>query len=268
MREIFFLGILFLNILFFVSNYCYSSPWGQKENELFIATQFYTYSAKKYWNNSGNKKDIGCTYRKNESAIYGEYGYSNKTTITLRIPYIDSKCGENTAYGISDIELSMIRKLKEQDKSIISAQCLLLMPTGYSIDKPVRIGYNRIGTEFDLIGGYSIKNTIFEGGTGFRYYAGYPSEQIRAYARIGYIFGNILLIMDTLDLQYGLMTGKKKTIGFGVTVEPNYKLLQNDLFFGFKLNEQITFGFGWIKALWGRNVGEDGNIYVQLWFKF
>jgi len=267
MRSISFLAVLFLNILFLLANNCYGGAWGREAGELLIVPQFYNYSAEKYWDKSGNKRDIGCTYRKKESAIYGEYGYSNETTITLRIPYIDVKCGEDSASGIGDIELGMIRKLKKWDKGIISSQGLLIIPTGYSIDKPVRVGYNRIGAEIALLGGYSIKNTFLEGGAGFRYYAGYPSEQIRAYARIGHTFNN-LLIMDTLDLQYGLWTGKKKTIGLDVTLEPNYRLLQNDLFLGIKISNQATLGLGWIEALWGRNVGEGRNIYLQLWFKF
>jgi len=73
--------------------------------------------------------------------------------------------------------------------------------------------------------------------------------------------------MDTLDLQYGLGNGKRKVIGFDATLEPNYRLLQNDLFVGVKLGN-LTLGAGWVQALWGRNTGKGRRFYSQAWFDF
>jgi len=245
----------------------FAGPWGREKGEFFIAPQFHSYRATKYWDSNGNSRSIGCTYKKTESAIYGEYGLSEKDTISVRIPYVSAECGRDKSSGIGDIEIGVLHKIKKEGSGVLSLQGLAIIPTGYSINKPVRIGYGRVGAELSLLGGYSVKDTFLEGGVGYRHYFGYPSEQIRAYARVGHTFANKLIVMDTLELQYGLWNGKRKTVGLDVTLEPNYRLLQNDLFVGVKLGN-LTLGAGWVQALWGRNTGKGTSFYSQAWVDF
>ena len=257
-----------LFFLFIAFSLSFSGPWGKRKGEIFIVPQFYKYSAKKYWDKKGNKRDIGCKYDKSEYAMYGEYGFSAKTTLLFRIPYISVECGKDSASGVGDIEAGFLRKLIKKGSGIVSLQTILIIPAGYSINKPVRIGYGRPGAEIYLLSGYGFKKAFIEGGVGFRYYAGYPSEQLRTYGRLGFKPVKRFMVMNTLELHYGLETGEQKNVGRNVTLEPNYKLLQNDLFITFKVGRRLNLGAGWIESLWGRNVGVGRSIYTQIWFSF
>ena len=264
---IFNIGLVMIFLLFF-SSVCFSGAWGRKGGELFLAPQFYYYSATKYWDADGDKKDIGCKYKKDEFAFYGEYGFSEKTTFLLRVPFIKVKCNGHDASGIGDIETGFVKKIFKGDRGVFSVQTLFIIPSGYSIYKPIRIGYGRFGLETYFLSGYGFDKVFIEGGVGCRYYKGYPSEQIRSYGRIGFKINENFMVMNTLELHYGLNTGKKKHVGKNVTLEPNYRLLQNDLFLNFKLKNNFNLGFGLIETFWGRNVGVGRNVYVQFWFMF
>jgi len=257
---------LFVFLLFF-PQVAHSSPWGRERGELFLAPQIYYYTADKYWDRSGDEKSLSDTFCKWEVALYLEYGLNGKDTLTLRIPYQYLKSGSSRASGLSDVEAGVIRKFWEEGSSVISGRLLAIIPTGYSIDKKLRLGYGRPGLEGDVLIGRGGENHFLEGGAGYRYYFGYPSDQIRAYGRVG-LKGKRWLLMDTLEVHWGLNNGEKKTVGQNITLEPYYRLAQNDLNFVCKLADGLALSVGFIKALWGRNTGNGKSFYAQLWFPF
>jgi len=242
-------------------------PWGREKGEFFLAPQAYYYTADKYWNRHGSKKEIGCTFKKWEYATYGEYGLDDETTITFRIPYIRIECGGSSESGLGDIEAGVIRRLRSWDSSVLSFQLLSVIPTGYSIDKDLRLGYGRFGIEPSLLFGFGQESYFLEGGVGYRYYFGYPSDQIRGYGRAG-LKGNGWMLIDTLDVQWGLNNGDTKRVGRNITVEPYYRLVQNDIDLVVNLFDGLSLSVGFVKALWGRNTGDGKNFYAQLWFRF
>ena len=245
----------------------HSSPWGREKGELFVAPQVYYYTADRYWDKDGNEKSLSDTFRKWEVATYLEYGLNGRDTLTLRVPYQHLKSGSSTASGLSDVEVGVIRKFKEEGSSVISGRLLAIIPTGYSIDRELRLGYGRLGLEGDLLAGKGGENYFLEGGVGYRYYFGYPSDQIRGYGRAG-LKGDRWLLMDTLEVHWGLNNGEKKTVGQNITLEPYYRLIQNDLNFVYKLTDGLALSVGFVKALWGRNTGNGKSFYAQLWFPF
>ncbi|NPA32779.1 MAG: hypothetical protein GXO04_04045 [Aquificae bacterium] len=244
-----------------------ANPWGREEGELFLSTQFYYYEATNYWDNDGNKKPIGCTFKKRELALYGEFGLSSRTTIFGKIPYQDLECGSSSTSGVSDLELGLQRKLYQRGAGVASLKLTGIIPTGYSINDDLRLGYGRVGAEAMLLGGYGFSKGWTEGGAGFRYYAGYPSEQLRGYWRIGLKPVNWVILMNTLEIHYGLGNGTVKRIGKNVTVEPDYKLLQNDLTVALRLG-RLWIQIGYLDALWGRMTGDGSSVYSQVWFFF
>lgn len=245
-----------------------SSPWGRKKGEFFAAPQIYYYTADHYWDKEGDRKSIGCTFKKLETAIYAEWGLSQELTLTLRVPYQHLECGEKHTDGISDIEAGLIKRLKQSSRGVLSLQATAIIPTGYSISRELRLGYNRFGLEGMLLGGYGFNRAFAEAGIGYRYYQGYPSDQIRGYARIGLKPDRKIIIMNTIDIQYGVNNGERKKVGKNITLEPYYRLIQNDFSLVFRITPRISVNLGVIKALWGRNTGDGINFYGQLWFTF
>ncbi len=259
--------LTFFVFLFLFPLAAHSSPWGREKGECFVAPQVYYYTATRYWDRNGDKKSLSDTFRKWEIATYLEYGLNGKDTLTLRVPYQYIESGSSSTSGFSDIEVGVIRKFREKGSSVISGRFLTIIPTGYSINKELRLGYGRFGLEGDLLAGKGGKSYFLEGGVGYRYYFGYPSDQIRSYGRVG-LKGERWLLMDTLEVHWGLNNGERKTVGKNITLEPYYRLIQNDINFVYKITDGLALSVGFIKALWGRNTGDGKSFYVQLWFSF
>jgi len=259
-----FLALFFL--LLFASLEAFGSPWGRRGGELFLAPQFYYYTADKYWDESGNKVSLQDTFKKEEFALYGEYGLGGGKTLTFRLPYQHLKSGGSSESGLSDLEVGLIAPLARSGRSVLSANFLLIVPTGYPTDRELRLGYGRWGAEAGLLAGYGGDSFFLEGGAGYRYYSGYPSDQIRGYGRLGLKAGK-LTVMETLEVHYGLKNGEEKFIG-NITLEPYYRLVQNDLSLVYRLNDKLSLSAGFVKALWGRNTGDGKSFYGQVWFSF
>jgi len=255
-------------VLFFLllSGSALGSPWGQKKGDFFLAPQFYYYTADEYWDKDGNKKSLPDTFKKKEFALYGEYGLDGKNTLTFRVPYQHLESGGDTESGLADLEVGLITTLKREGRGVISSYFVFILPTGYSTDESLRLGYGRWGAELSLLGGYGGDFYFLEGGLGYRYYSGYPSDQIRGYGRVG-LKGERLTVVDTLELHYGLNNGEERFIG-NITLEPYYRLLQNDLSVVYRVNDGLAVSVGFVKALWGRNTGDGKSFYGQLWFRF
>jgi len=258
---------LFGLALLFLSSGATASPWGREEGELFVAPQVYYYTADRYWDRHGNERSLKDTFKKWEFATYAEYGIDGKHTLTLRVPYQHLESGDSSTSGLADVEVGLIRKLKEEGRSVFSGYLLAVVPTGYSINDDLRLGYGRLGLEGGLLAGYGGDRYFLEGGAGYRYYFGYPSDQIRGYGRFG-LKGDRWILMDTLEVHYGLNNGDRKRVGRNVTLEPYYRLVQNDLSFVYRLTDHLAVSFGFVKALWGRNTGNGKSFYGQVWFPF
>lgn len=257
--------ILVFILMFFY--FVFGSSWVRNYGELFISITGRYYTADKYYDKNGNKKPIGCTFKKREIELYGEYGLTPKTTITFKIPYQELECGSSKTTGVADLEIGFIRNLIHARANVFSLYGLMLIPSGYSIRDDLRLGYGRLGVEGGMLYGRGFSKGFIDSGIGYRYYFGYPSSQIRAYLAGGYDFSKSLQLMVYLDAQIGLGDGRKKRIGKNITLEPDYKLIQ------FYVGPRFIFGnislnLGFQRVIYGRNTGDGTGYYIGLWKAF
>ncbi|WP_340694299.1 hypothetical protein [Hydrogenobacter thermophilus] len=254
-------------LLFFVPVISFSSAWVREEGEFFLSPVFNYYRAKDYYDKNGNKKPIGCTFEKKELQVYGEYGLTTKATLTFKLPYDWLKCGASENSGFSDVEIGLIRQVKKGQGYSLSFYANTLIPTGYSIRDNPRLGYGRFGLEGGLLMGFSKKAGFVDSGLGYRYYFGYPSSQIRAYATAGVNLLRNLQIITTLDLQIGLGDGERKSVGQNILLEPDYKLAQVYVGPRFILGN-LSFVATYQHVFWGRNTGVGRGFNLGLWWNF
>ncbi|MDW8032056.1 MAG: hypothetical protein RMH93_00735 [Aquificaceae bacterium] len=244
-----------------------ASAFVKGKGELFLSPSFYYYDASKFYDRGGNKRDIGCTFRKREVQLYGEYGLTEKTTLSFKLPYTQLECGADRTSGLGDLEVGFIRNLKRSKSSSLSAYGTLLMPTGYSIEESLRLGYGRLGAEGGLLYGLSGKWGFFDSGLGYRHYWGYPSSQVRGYLSGGYNLASNLQLYGMLDAQIGLGNGRTKRVGRNLLLEPDYKLLQ--VYVGPRLSlGKASLLLGYQRVLWGRRTGDGSGFFMSLWYGF
>lgn len=250
-----------------ILSYAFGSAWVREEGEFFVAPFFYYYSADKFYDKDGEKRPIGCTFRKEEVQLYGEYGLNKTTTATFKVPYTRLSCGNRDTSGIGDLEIGIVRNLKRDKNSSLSLYGTLLVPTGYSINKDPRLGYGRLGIEGGLSYGLSGNWGFADMGAGYRHYFGYPSDQIRASITGGLNLYKNIQLYGLLDAQIGLGNGKRKQVGQNIFLEPDYKLVQ--VYVGPRLMlGKTSLLLGYQKVILGRNTGDGSGFFLGLWYAF
>ncbi|MCS7262752.1 MAG: hypothetical protein NZ560_04990 [Aquificaceae bacterium] len=244
-----------------------ASAFVKSEGELFLSPSFYYYRASKFYDREGNRRDIGCKFTKREVQLYGEYGLTEKTTLTFKLPYAQLECGADRTSRLGDLEVGFVRNLRRDKSSSLSTYGTLLVPTGYSIQDNLRLGYGRLGAEGGLLYGLSGKGGFFDSGLGYRYYFGYPSSHVRGYLSGAYSLASNLQLYSMLDAQIGLGDGKTKRVGRNLVLEPDYKLLQ--AYVGPRLilgSASVLVGYQ--RVLWGRKTGDGSGFFMSLWYGF
>ncbi|MEM5784721.1 MAG: hypothetical protein QXF15_03225 [Candidatus Aenigmatarchaeota archaeon] len=259
--------ILFFLLILLSSSIVFASAWVRKEGEFFISTSFSYQEATTYYDDNGTKKPIGCTFEQRELQVYGEYGIDQKDTAVFKLPYEWLNCGNNKTSGFGDLELGIIRNIKNGTNYSFSLYGNMIVPTGYSITDNPRISYGRFALEGGLLYGFSGNWGFWDSGIGYRHYFGYPSSQIRAYGGGGINITKNLQFLAFVDTQIGLGDGKRKQIGENAFLEPNYKLVQ------INLAPRIEFGNfslvpGYQQTIYGRNVGDARGFFFNVWYDF
>ncbi len=245
----------------------FSSPWTLPKGQVFISPYYSYYQTSSYFDSSGHLKPMGCTYKQNYYSVYGEYGLNNNTTLNFDIPYEDISCGSNHSSGVSDVKLGFVRHIAGS-KNVVSFYGTAIIPSGYSIDKNLRLGYGRPGLEAGVLYGTSSNIGYMDGGLGYRYYVGYPSDQVRGYLEGAYNLYKYIQMYGLLDAQIGVGNGRTKQVGQNILAEPNYKLIQVYIGPRFVIKNNFSFVIGVQKPLWGENTGDGAGAFGSIWYQF
>jgi len=253
-----------------------AGAWGQGRGEFFLSLQPYFYNTDVYYDRQGDRHDQGGTFTKYELNPYMEYGVTEKDTIILNIFYdwlTDDVSGEKKRnQGFVDQEIGWQRRLFSDGIGVFSVQGLCIIPSGYTLEDDLRLGYGRFGAEVSLLYGQSYKLSERYGfidlRLGYRDYFGYPSSQIRSMVTTGYdIFSN-WQILAAAELHYGLNNGTNKQLGVNLLVQPNYRLLKLSLAARYRMNDQYSLVAGGYCHAWGEETGGGGGGYVSLWYTY
>jgi hypothetical protein len=247
---------------------------GQQKGNYFNSMKAYYYETDQYFDESGNLRDRGGTFKKYEMNIYVEYGLTDNYTLTLNTFYnwlTDDASGIKLKnQGFTDQEVGLQRIVANGNHGIVAIHGMLIAPGGYSLEDEPRLGYDRFGAEGALLYGNSFemldKYGFFDLRLGYRGYSGYPSSQIRVNADVGYDIFSRLQILTSGELHYGLKDGYEELVQGSSSIQPNYRLLKITLAARFRINEQASLVFGGYRHAWGEESGGGGGGYVSLWF--
>ena len=246
---------------------------GQQKDGYFISLKPYYYETDQYFDESGNLKDRGGTFKKYEMNIYAEYGLTENYTLTLNTFYnwlTDDASGvKQKNHGLADQEIGLQRIVAKGNHGTTAIHGMLIVPGGYSLKDQPRLGYDRFGAEIAILHGNSFmmldRYGFFDLRLGYRGYSGYPSSQIRVNADVGYDISSRWQILASGELHYGLKDGYVEQVEDSSPVQPNYRLLKITLAARFRINEHSSLVFGGYRHAWGEDAGGGGGGYVSLW---
>lgn len=241
--------------------------WPLKEGGLFFSPTYYYYQTSHYWDNNGNTRSIGCNFIKKEINFYSEYGMTDNFTLTAQTAYDELRCGTNSTSGLYDIELGGIYSVFNYGNSAFGIGGKAIIPTGYSIYKPLRLGYDRFGIEPSLYYFFSNNTGYISSSLGYRFYQGYPSDQVRFSINAGLNIIRYLTLEPFINGQIGVGNGYNKNIGNNYLLEPSYKLIQVGLNIIPHIGNISPF-FGITKPVYGENTGQGIEYSGGIWFNF
>lgn len=255
-------------IIFLFAECAFAGAWVKKEGEHYISPAYYYYQSKDYYDKNGNKQPIGCTFKKSELNVYGEYGLKPKDTLTFQTAFDSLSCGPDSNSGLADVEVGVIHNLRTGEDDSFSLQAIAIAPTGYSIRDNPRLGYGRAGAQVNALYGKGLKNGFVDTLVGFRHYFGYPSDQVRLSALMGYDIAPRVQFLPFAEAEIGLGTGSTKALGQNKTLEPDYKLAQAGVSLKLQLGAGFSAAVGVAAPFWGRNTGGGYQYNAGIWYTF
>lgn len=228
------------------------------------------YQTSHFWNKHGKKRNSFNHLKRSEIESYTEYGLTNNDTLFLTANYyiVKEKVNGNSR-GLGDLEFGIKHRLFEDDSQVLSAQLLAIIPTG---EHKVPLRYGRFGGEFDLryFRCLQLCNCPFwiDSSVGYRYYNGFPSDQIRAEAKFGLSINDYIIIEANSYLYYGLFNGKKTHFQNQILFNPNFRLFKQEIQLIVRLTQCAWLTIGCYQHLWGENIGTGGGYFGGLWLDF
>lgn len=227
------------------------------------------YSTNHFWNKSGKKLPTYNRFSSDNYLAYGEYAINQSNSCFVHGGYsrvIESLNGNSCAF--KDTELGW-KHLLYKDCAALTLQVIAIVPSG---EKKSSVRYGRAGGAIDLL--YSNYFCLFDRSgwvdcdLGYRFYSGFPSDQINASGSVGYFCLPWLQVIASAQLDYGLSNGQSKWNLNNIAFHPNYRLLEMQIEITARLLSHLSASIGITKHVWGRNAGAGGGFFCGLWMDY
>jgi len=231
---------------------------------------FVDFKTNHIWNRNGKKISTYSDFHLRAIPVYLDTYITTIDCLSINSAYIWIEEELNgTSRGIADSELTWTHFFYLDKINTVSFQTTAIIPSGKQI---YNLRYGKWGGQFDIL--YSrvqkikCQTLFFDSIIGYRFYKGFPSDQVRGYLSCGsYVFKNIYLD-GSLNFQYGLFNGKSKFNYPLYLLNPNYRLLRADLKAAYCFYNQFYLSAGVFKHLWGQNVATGSGYFIEGWIKY
>lgn len=246
-----------------------SHAW-QSFEEASFNLHFKSYDTRHFWNKSGKLKPSHNHFKMWEIDLCVEVSPTPCDILAAygRFDRIEETMDGNTT-GFGDPELIWAHRLWHSDCSGVWSRMVMIIPFG---KEKSSLRYGRFGFEGDLY--YACSCKVFDypigtlAGLGYRWYQGYPSDQVRGYLDVtGHIISNVYWL-GRAKLDYGVFNGRRKEDYNQILYNPNYRLLKLQFSIVGFLKSCIYVDAGYYQHVWGKNVGNGGGFIGGFGFIF
>lgn len=228
------------------------------------------YSTKSFWNKEGKKLPTFNRFNRTSYLLYSEYAVTNYHSLSFNGGYSIVKESLNgDSKGVNDLEIGWKYLFRETKFSALTAQLIGIIPTG---EKRSSIRYGKFGFQPTLL--YSrifyLANHCgwYDLGLGYRFYQGFPSDQIRGYGALGYNISRYIQVIATSQINYGVFNGKSECNLNNVVFHSNYRLFKAQIECVIKACSHFSISLGGYWHIWGQNIGNGGGGFGGVWMVF
>lgn len=238
--------------------------------ELYLLPSFSSYSTDHFWNKDYHKLPSHNRFRRQSYLLYAEFAINKSNSITFDGGYSNvCESLNGNSHAFDDVELGWKHVLACSRTSAFTAQLTAILPVG---DKKYSIRYGRWGGQLDLL--YSKVFEIFnkiswiDTGIGYRYYSGFPSDQLRAGFAMGCKMSPKISFIGSSQLDFSVRNGKSSFNRNNITFHPNYRLLRLQLECVFQVLSRVSISLGGYYHAWGQNTGTGGGGFCGTWIVY
>lgn len=229
--------------------------------EIALDVHYLTYNTRHFWNKEGKRRPSHNDFRQKEVGLCLEYMPEPDDILAVKVAYdhIEESL-EGNSNGFTDVEAIWAHALFPIKCGRLWSKLTAIIPSG---KEKHSLRYGRFGAELDLIysGVYSLcgRDLYYLCGLGYRFYSGFPSDQLRAQVDILYNLRSNWYIWCKGDLQYGVFNGKRREHFNQILYNANYRLLKLEARLVGYLSDWFYVDAGYFEFVWGENVGTGGG---------
>lgn len=239
--------------------------------QTFYGLTYYSYyHTNRFWNQQGRKLPTFNQFRRHSYRLDMEYDINCRHALFMKGGYTMTEEQLNgRSRGLEDPEASWQYLFLRQVDSAFSGKLTTMIPIGQPKSS---VRYGQWGIELKLL--YSRcfdcmrHNCWVDTTLGYRLYAGFPSDQIRASFSLGTAINSFSWLISSTKLYYGLSNGDSKLRRNNICFNPNFRLLTTQIQGIVKIYEIFSLTAGGFLHLWGENSGAGGGFYNGLWIIF
>lgn len=263
------LVILFAVLYGSMQSIAYAGAWLRSEGESYYSASMNHAQSNASWDENGDSSSSSCTSKNWHLGQSYEYGYSYYYTLLGKLGYTNTRCGVDSAQGLTDLQLG-IRGRLDRYRNGRAWEAMLIIPTGYSEDKKTRIGYGRVGLELGVDFREKLSQKAYGSfGARVRFWDGPPAHQFITHVGASMRFNDKWSLTGKITGNFSFGNGEQEAIAFVNSDHlAEFDVIKPALTMKYKLDERTGLTFGVAQNVWGRNVSKSttGSIGIyKVW---
>lgn len=240
------------------------------EGAVDLLFSYSTYSADHFRNKEGKRLPTYNKFFSHNYQAYAEYAFNNENSFTLNGGYTFGKTALNgNKFGWNELELGCKHLIWGSEDSALTIQGIAIIPC---MKHKALITYGQWGAEAGLLYSRFFWDCFawYDLGAAYRWYEGFPSDQIRANASLGINFNPTFSLIGSCFVEYGVYNGKDGNAKNHILLNPNYRLIraQAEIRFSPLIFPYLTVTVGGFSHIFERQISLGSGFVGGLWLDF
>lgn len=224
-----------------------------------------------FYDKEGDKLKSYNHFERTQASLLVDAGITNTDNLSFFLPYDDIKDyldGDDTDIG--DMEIGWKRSLIEWDNAIFSSEVILVAPLISEYLPDIR--YGRWGVEGALMYAetffpFGYKTTL-DGRIGYRWYSGFPSDQIRSELSAWVDFSSHWQLLAQSAVEYGLFDGKEPPNHSFFFYNAKYRVWKGRVELNYYVTPKLCLTAGYMRHFMGQNIAAGGEYIGRVTYCF
>lgn len=234
--------------------------------EKYSSVKYLSYDTDHFWDRCGKHQKTYSKCDLQEVEVELAYGLTACDTLGFKGGYgfIDEEL-DGTHCAFNDFEVSWNHLICNHETGKYGARIIGIIPSESSYLPCLR--YGKYGVEGGLF--YSQYTSICNkcthvyGDVGYRWYEGFPSDQLRNKLGMTVCINSCFSLDINSQVEFGLFNGDSRLDQSVVLYNPNYRLWKGEVEGKFRIFRNIHLSVGYFQHFLGQNVGTGGGLFSR-----